>query len=348
MVLRGKNFMTLLNMLLRIWAYLPVFALTDDLGFLTSNPNGVQHKYYFSLISILFGEKKFQFMSFPIKQPNEKVVLLRVVQLSKMETFALSEAKENELKTNYKTHYESLRDKDKNIEKEALLRHLSDQQSRIDTSYNKINAFTTIIVAVIPIAITFIDRETIISLNTLGKVIFILLVYAIVNLCAWIFQATNVRGFMRSSFSDLKVSNNMSKEQNWQIYYDWQQARRNADMFVSFVKYTKGWIIAVIILTAIFSIGLPFSQKTASSINDNQAYTIQTDQIEVTYKKSAVNWYNILAELQTGEYKKIFVLYNEADLANIKEQLNRFEQQEIIWVSDDTLNKNEIKIILEK
>lgn len=335
-------------MLLKIWAYLPVFAVTDDLGFLTPNPGSTQHKYYFSLISILFGEKKFQFVSFPIKQPNEKIVLFRVQQLSKMEAFVLSETKENELKRNYKTHYESLSDEDQNIEKEALLRHLSDQQSRIETSYDKINAFTTIIVAVIPIAITFIDRETIISLNVLGKVIFILLIYAVVNLCAWIFQSTNVRGFMRSSFSDLKVSNNKAEEQNWQIYYDWQQARRNADMFVSFVKYTKGWMIAVIILTVIFSMGLPFDQKVALSINDNQAYTIQTNQIDVTYGKSAVKWYTILTELQTGEYKKIFVLYGEANLTDITEQLNRFEQQEIVWVSDDTLNKNEIKIILEK
>lgn len=340
--------MTLLNILLKIWAYLPVFALTDDLGFLTPNPDGGRHKFYFSVISIFFGEKKFQFMSFPIKQQNKKIVLFRVIQLSKMEAFALSEEKENELRTNYKTHYESLQDEDQNIEKEALLRHLSDQQSRIETSYNKINAFTTIIVAVIPIAITFIDRETIISLNILGKIIFILLVYAIVNLCAWIFQATNVRGFMRSSFNDLKVSNNKPEEQNWQIYYDWQQARRNADMFVSFVKYTKGWIIAVIILTVIFSIGLPFDKKTDLSIKDNQAYTLQTDQIDITYERSAANWYTILAELQTGEYKKIFVLYGEADLTNITEQLNMFEQQEIVWVSDDTLNKNEIKIILEK
>ena len=51
-------------------------------------------------------------------------------------------------------------------------------ESRIDISYNKINAFTTIIVAVIPIAITFINREMLISLNLLGKIIFGLVIYA--------------------------------------------------------------------------------------------------------------------------------------------------------------------------
>lgn len=258
MVLKGKNFMKLIKILLRILAYFPVFALTDDLGFLTANPGSNKHKYYFSLINILFGEKKYQFISFPIKQSDKKIAWFRMGQLSKMDNFGLTKEKEKELKENYQKHYESLRKDERDIEKEALLRQLSNQQSRIDTSYNKINAFTTIIVAIIPIAVTFIDRETILSLNIFGKIIFTLLIYANVNLCAWIFQAINVRGYMTSSFKDLKESKNKEKEQVWQIYYDWQQAKRKADMFVSFVIYTKIWIIAVIVLTIIFSVGIPF------------------------------------------------------------------------------------------
>lgn len=257
-MLGGDELLTILNLILKIWAYLPIFAVTDDLGFLAPSSDSKKHEYFFSLISILFGEKKFQFISFPIKQQNKKIILFRVKQLSKMERFELSEEKEKTKKWEYKEHYNSLRAKDQNIEKESLLRHLSDEQYRIDISYNKINAFTAIIVAIIPIAIAFIDRETLISLNIIGKVFFLLLVYAIVNLCAWIFQATNVRGFKRSSWEDLKKSINKAEKQYWQIYYDWQQTKRNADMYVSFVQYIKKWMVTVIILTVIFSIGLPF------------------------------------------------------------------------------------------
>ena len=340
--------MRIISILLGIWAYLPVFSLTDDLGFLTANPDSEQHMYYFSLLNILFGEKKYQFMSFPIKQPGEKVVLFRVKLLSEMQAFVLSEEKENELKINYKGHYDSLSENDRTIEKEALLQHLSAQQSRIDTSYNKINAFTTIIVAIIPLAVTFVDREKIVLLSVLGKVIFILLIYANVNLCAWIFQAINVRGYMTSSFRDLKESADKAKEQNWQIYYDWQQTRRKADMFVSFVMYTKHWIIAVILLTVIFSVGLPFNKQTDLYSDDNYVYTLQTELIEKTYDKSAVDWYSMLAQLQTDEYTKVLVLYNGADITNITEKLKQFNQQEIVLISDGTLKKNEIKIILEK
>lgn len=52
------------DLFLFIWAYTPVFALTDDLGFLTANKGDEEHEYYFSIISILFGEKKIQFFHF--------------------------------------------------------------------------------------------------------------------------------------------------------------------------------------------------------------------------------------------------------------------------------------------
>lgn len=153
---------------------------------------------------------------------------------------------------------------------------------------------------------------------------------------------------MTSSFKDLKESTDKAKEQNWQIYYDWQQTRRKADMFVSFVMYTKRWIIAVILLTVIFSVGLPFNKQAALYSDDNYVYTLQTELIEKTYDKSAIDWYSMLAQLQTDEYTKVLVLYNEADITNIVEKLNQFNQQEIVLISDDTLKKNEIKIILEK
>ena len=145
------------NIILFIWAYIPFFALTDDLGFLTANPNAAQHEYYLSIISLLFGEKKLQFFSIPIKQPGKGIIWFRIKRLSDMDAFNLTNTKANQLESDYKNHYDSLtEDVDKDIEKEALLRHLSDEQSRVDISYNKMNAFTTIIVAVIPLSLIHI------------------------------------------------------------------------------------------------------------------------------------------------------------------------------------------------
>ena len=143
--------------------------------------------------------KNIKLYPFQLNNQEKKLKLFRVKRLSEIETFILSKEEEQDLERKYKEHYDSLDDQERDIEKDALLQHLHSQESRIDISYNKINAFTTIIVAVIPIAITFINREMLISLNLLGKIIFGLVIYATVNLCAWIFQAINVRGYMSSS-----------------------------------------------------------------------------------------------------------------------------------------------------
>lgn len=340
--------MIIKKILLRIWAYLPIFALTDDLGFLDAIPDAEDHEYYLSLINILFGEIKYQFMSFPIKQPEKKIVIFRSKRLSEMKRFALSVEKRNELEENYKKHYNLLRDCERSIEKEELVRKLSEQQARIDTSYNKINAFTTIILAIIPIIITLADKEKMASLNNIEIIVFVILLYAIINLCTWIFQAINVRGFNTSKFSDLKKSMNKGKEQNWQIYYDWQETKRKADMFVSFVIYIKQWIITVIILMTIFSVGIPINKTENSKVINDKVYTLQIENIEKTYDKSAVKWYSVLEKLQEAECKRIVILYNEADIAVIKEKLEPYNKQKIVWIKDETLNKNQIKIILEK
>ena len=156
--------MRIKRLFLFIWAYIPIFALTDDLSFLAANKGAEKYEYYFSIISILFGEKKIQFFSFPIKQPGKKMIWFRIKKLSDMDAFNLPIVKAKKLEKSYKKHYDKLStDIDKDIEKEALLRHLSDEQSRVDVSYNKMNAFTTYIVALIPIAIALLNWNKIFS-----------------------------------------------------------------------------------------------------------------------------------------------------------------------------------------
>ena len=42
------------------------------------------------------------------------------------------------------------------------------------------------------------------------------------------------------------------------------------------------------------------------------------------------------------------VLYNKVTDVDIADKLNEFQNQEIVWMSDNTFQKNQIKIILEK
>ena len=53
-------------------------------------------------------------------------------------------------------------------------------------------------------------------------------------------------------------------------------------------------------------------------------------------KKELIEW---------CDKNKDCLLYTSVDIAN---KLNEFQNQEIIWMPDNTLQKNQIKIILEK
>ena len=102
-------------------------------------------------------------------------------------------------------------------------------------------------------------------------------------------------------------------------------------------------------MTIAFSVFLPFSKKRVDiHSGENDVYTLDVNSIESTYDRSAADWYLILAKLQTDKYSQVVVLYNNVTDVDIANKLNEFQNQEIIWMPDNTLQKNQIKIILEK
>ena len=70
--------------------------------------------------------------------------------------------------------------------------------------------------------------------------------------------------------------------------------------------------------------------------------------IEQTYNNDALNWYSILAQLQTNDYEKIILLYKDFVPEQVIIELRQFDKQELLLLHDESLNEQEIKIILEK
>lgn len=243
----------ILHYILSIWAHMPILAITDDDGFIMGKILE-KGKLRFSIVNILLGEVQIQLISFLFNAKNKDFKWLRIIHMSEMKNFVISDEKCSELEHNYREHYNSLDEKDANIEKEALLRKLSDAKDRIEFSYSKINVYTSITLVLVPVIIPFIDWSSVKFLSTIEIVVLSFLLYAILNLCFWIFQSIKVRGFPVSRFSVLKESQNKGQEQNWQIYFDWQQTDRKANMFVSFVSYIQEWIIGTFILLLLFFI----------------------------------------------------------------------------------------------
>lgn len=256
--------------LLRMWSLLPIFALTGKGGCFDSGDG-----YCLSLVNLLLGEKNLQIGSLAvrikksdsacIKDTSYKndfntycmIIAVRwckVTSLSEQETFNLSEDKCEQLLNRYRAHIADIDAKGREIEKEELLRKLACEQNRIDTSYNKINSFMSIFLAIIPLMTGFMDWYVVLDQKKWQWAVLFVLMYAVLNLSGFLFQSLRVRGVALGSFSDIKNSDDKETEQMVWIYHDWQQVKRKADLFVSFVSFAQEWVVRVIVLFIIYMI----------------------------------------------------------------------------------------------
>lgn len=335
------------NLLLTIWALCPIMALTDDTCFLSSKSTDSNHKYRFSIVNLLLGECQFQFLSFQIEDSRLKFQIYRFSRMSDMNIFSISEEKLSDLRVRFENHYGTLSDSDIQLEREALLRQIQTQQARQNISNSKINTFTAVVLVLLPLLITRIDWSVLHSLQKLEQLILLLLAYSIVNICFWLFQSLKVRGYCISSYSDLKVSINKNRMFNWQLYYDYQQQRRESDKQVSFVSYVYEWLICTVVLSLLYTM-LHFTAKpTITSVSEYQVYTFSVNTMDIAYDHSAVEWAKIMYQLQTDQYQEVVILSNQADCSELSKTLEKFTHQKIEWLPDPTLESDTVKIILE-
>lgn len=243
----------MINIFLLLWSYSPLTALTDDSNFSNASLNGKnKHELRFSCFNIYFGEYLIQILTFYI--PERQLNLYKIAKLSDHSNFDISQEKAENLKEKLYEHMSSLSEDDLLVEKEALLRQLSDEDNRMATVFNKINMYTTIILGGVPILLTILsDKIALFVQNFCHKsifesIIFLLLIYFVGNIMIIILQFITIRGYPKSRFSDLKESKNRKETINWQVYYDWQIKKRKADLYVSFLQIIQNWFIIVLLL----------------------------------------------------------------------------------------------------
>lgn len=247
----------LINILLLVWSYLPLFALTDELDF--SNAS-LEHKnkwkLRFSCLNIYFGEYLIQLLTFCISE--KKLNLYKITKLSNFPNFDMSETKTLDLKKQFFEHMDNLSENELLIEKEALLRQLSDEDERMNLAFNKINMYTTIILGGVPILLTILSGKISLFIQNVflkllpQSIVFLLLIYFTGNLIIIILQFITIRGIRKSKFSELKNSDNKEETLNWQIYYDWQIKKRKVNLFISLLKIFQNWFVISLILFLIW------------------------------------------------------------------------------------------------
>lgn len=349
------------NCILNLSAHSPVLAITDREGYLNIEVDKDFHikdsgqKPAFSIINLSLGGYCIQMFTI-YKDIKLKDFLINLRSLQRLERFNISDEKAEELRKKYLDHLKAYDTEAVECEKESLLRHLDDENQRIERAHNKTNALSSFVLMALAVIVPFITIVDLPFANTPFAILIGLEVYVLLNLTFLVFQTFKVRGCSRCSFMDLKDVPAGSKEKEYtaQIYYDWQQVKRMADLFVSYVKQFEDWLIGCLVIGFLcFIVGVTgVTGESGEKIgidSSSTVYTLSIDEIEKPYTDSARAWYSFLSELQYNDAEEIFIMYGvETDIDEICNELLKFTGQEIKYLYDENMSSNTVKIILDR
>lgn len=343
-----------INKMLWLWSHFPIFSLSDDNNFATlSLDNDNEKKLRFSIINLMLGDNIVYLITLNI---NERLFkCFHILKLSRLSNFEITDEKLSELESSYNQHMSSLQSEELNIEYTSLCNHVQYEENRISTSENKINMYITIMLTVIPLLVAIVDINLIKELSIMAKICVVIVFYTMLNICLYLFRIMKVKKFKLSKFSELKESSDKVKMQNWQMYFNWQNLTRKANLYVSYVLNVEEWIkflaIFGVLLVGSFSVNQNwiYTQKNIQN-QQTESYVcvVQVDEMNDVYSESSQNWNIVLTDLSQNKFDNVIVLYkDDVDIDEIQIVLNEYDKQKIDYLKDTTLTSKSVKIIME-
>lgn len=350
-------FKKIISLIYLIWSYSPFISLTNDdnfgtMEYKTSFKSNIKHPRL-SLFNVMLGSKALYIITFDIKQ--KKLEMFKYINLDDL--YLLTDDEITSISNRYKFYLDqknSLDEGDIEIEKEALLYHIGNEEKRLDKSSEKINIYTTIILTVIPIMLAIIKIDTLTSLNVCEKIIAGLIAYCLFNITLYVFQSLKIQSIMKSRFGDLKKSENHIIEINLQYQFDWQYLIKKANLFVSYVKNIQYWLVGILFLSFILAIIISCNDyKESLHIQANSNYdeviSISINDLNNPYSESTIALTELNLSIQKKDIKKVILISNSKLVSNkLKDNMiNTYYDLIIKTVIDNTVNDDIIKIIQE-
>lgn len=337
-----------INIFLWIWSHCPVICLSDDYYFATLKFDNIRSAHLrFSILNIMLGDSIIYVFSYDIKE--RKISFIKILRLIDIDGNTLKDEKINQVQDGFRDHVGELKNGDLEIEKEKLLYHIEQEEQRISTSVDKINIYATIILTVIPIVIALIDFGSIKDLPIVLQIMICIAAYSLLNICIYIFRTIKVRGIKKSSFSDLRKSADRNKEIVVQYQYDWQQLKYKAQLFVSFVLNLQEWVIVLLILTVGISFGISVQDGSTALVaiknTKSTVFKMNTEEIDIPYSDSAVNWQTIVLDIEKKHCGQIIILTDGNEVPEKVKELARYKDLQIDILTDKDLDKGNFKLI---
>ena len=338
----------IIDCLLWMVSHSPVLCFSDDKNFATLTLENIKNRSVclrVSILNLMLGDQ----ILYLLTVSNKKMQLFRIIKLESMEGILLTKEKIEEIQRRFKDHIQDISEEELEIEKEALCYHIQNENARVETSVNKINIYATIILAILPLLLAILDFKAFWSFSLPIQIGVVLLAYGMFNICAFVFKSIKVQCIKKSSFRDLRNDPQKDKKIVLQYQYDWQQIKYKAQLFVSFVLNLQEWVIYTIVLALIVTIGIAYEQNGNTTVsneaNENKVITINTSEIDVSYSNSAVEWAKLIYEIEQKEVKEIiFITHGQVSESYIQ-NLEKYHELDIKIISDDLMDKNQLKIV---
>lgn len=348
--------MKVLNIIIKyimfLISYSPILCLSDDKNF-GSNEDGIKdfiNRIRFSLCSLNLGAYKYYFVS--IKKSNS-FKFIYVINLENM--YFIDEEERSRLKSLQESYLSTA--EDLKSDKEFLAYILENESQRKNIAFNKINMYSAIMLAVIPLILIFFKSETVLKASIAVKVLTFILIYIILNIICLILQFNKVKGKLRETYKDLKQSENKEKALIKAYYLDWQHLKKEADSVVAFVKnidkYIRGVLIISILIASFNYINDIFNSyslpKDVNSIIEINIDNLEKKQSEEVKKINTIN-----EQIVDKHIIKVIILYNNNEILGNKsfKSIHNYlliyrNEDEIKLIKEDSENKDKkIKVIL--
>lgn len=361
----------IINLILLIASWLPVFSLTEDEKYgelKIDNSIAVRSQlrtWRLSLFQIMLGAYKFYILTLSRTYDNNTNKVLYHPKLFKLISLKKIFDKNNHhIEQIYNDYYMRLNnstiiEERLGKEKESLCYHIEYENSRIEKSDNKVNVYATIVLTLLPIllGISFDSILLLLKINLIYKAIFIISAYFAMNIVLYLFQYIKVGKYNMSRFSTLKEEQdeNLTQRLVSQYYYDYQSLKNKANFFVSYVLNIQKWMEASLTLFIIaFSyhqIYMHFSNAPKRVDTSNSIiYNMDVATLNDPYSKDSIQLTNIKKCVQMQDADMMIVIYNDqSDIGIIKSEFLIFDSSfEIQYVNDNQLEPDDIKILVYK
>ncbi len=299
------------------------------------------------MLNIMLGDFILYVITLDVKRKQFK--MFHRLRLGDMNGILLTDEMLNGIQQRYKEHIDNLDTEDLIIEKEKLCYHIQSEEKRIDTSIDKLNIYATIVLTVLPLVLAVIDLKKIVYLSMPLFLGVFFIVYVLLNICIYIFRVIKVRGMMKSSFSDLRLSEQKDKEILLQYQYDWQQLKCKAQLFVSFLLNLQEWVISLLVLMICFSVGVSLDGTNKQIMLDGEnldtVITVEIEEVNEPYSDSAIGWQSLILEIEEERYKEIVFIVNEQQDTSFVGALNKYSDLDVKILKDEMLEIGQVKII---